>query len=143
MRSDGGGWVATEGPAQSEQPPHVLATEDDPAVRGLLVEVLEGEGYRVSLSTAQDVTQVARLAPDLVLLDFRVAGAGGGWGFLERLKAHPATAALPVLVLTTAAREADEQADRFRDMDVAMMRKPFDVDGLLVEIGRRLTGERA
>ena len=127
----------------TEQPLHVLATEDDPAVRRLLVEVLEGEGYRVSVSTAQEVDEVALLAPDLVLLDHRAAGAGAGWGFLERLKADPATAAVPVLVLTTAAREAGEQAARFRAIDVALMLKPFEVNALLAEVERRLDGEHA
>ena len=127
----------------TEQPLHVLATEGDPAVRGLLVEVLEGEGYRVSLLTAQDVDEVAHLAPDLVLLDHWVAGAGAGWGVLERLKADPATAAVPVLVLTTAAREAGEHATHFRAIDVASMLKPFDVNALLAEIERRLDGEHA
>lgn len=121
-------------------PRHILATDDDPAIRGLLVELLGDEGYRVSLSLAQDVPEVANLEPDLILLDYWDAAAGASSGFLERLKAEVRTAAIPIVVLTGARRQAEAQAARFAALDVTVVLKPFAIDDLLAEIGERLGG---
>lgn len=121
-----------------EGAPHILATDDDPAIRELLTELLEGEGYRVSLSSLRDLAEVARLAPDLILLDYWNPEAGTEWDFLDRLKAEPATARIPIIVLSGAQREARDQASRFAAIDVSFVPKPFDLDELLGEIQRRL-----
>jgi DNA-binding response OmpR family regulator len=118
---------------------HVLATDDDPGICALLCAFLTEEGYRVSLSSALDVAEVRRLAPDLILLDYWITGAA----FLERLKADPVTATVPILVLTGAQREVDKQATHLADLDVAVLLKPFDLDDLLRQVRRRLNGEPA
>jgi CheY-like chemotaxis protein len=120
--------------------PHILATEDDGALRDLLATVLEDAGYRVTFSSAQTVAEVAILAPDLLLLDGRGQGADTGWAFLERLKADPATAAIPVLVLTGLGREANEHTARLAELDATLIHKPFDLDDLLAQVRRRLAG---
>jgi CheY-like chemotaxis protein len=74
---------------------HVLATEDDAALRAVLTEILEEEGYRVTFSSAADVAEVIREAPDLLVLDARGQGLDSGWAFLERLKADAATVDIP------------------------------------------------
>ena len=119
--------------------PHILATDDDPSVRALLCALLTEEGYRVSLSSAQDVAEVRRLSPDLILLDYWITGGA----FLERLKADPATATVPILVLTGARREVDEQAARLAALDVAVLHKPFDIEALLGEVRRLLAAAPA
>ena len=50
---------------------HILVVDDEPDIRGLVQEILEDEGYRVS---AAESGEAARLAlrerrPDLILLD--------------------------------------------------------------------------
>jgi CheY-like chemotaxis protein len=121
--------------------PHILATEDDGALRDLLTIVLEDEGYRVTFSSTQTVAEVAMLAPDLLLLDGRGQGADSGWAFLERLKADPATAAIPVLMLTGLGQEADDHAARLAELDTILIHKPFDLDNLLAQVRRRLAGD--
>jgi CheY-like chemotaxis protein len=117
---------------------HILATDDDPGIRALLAEVLADEGYRVSLSSAQDVAEVARLAPDLILLDYWDATIGAPSDFLDRLQAERATAGIPVIVLTGARRHAEAQAAHFTASDVTVVLKPFGLDDLLTAIGARL-----
>lgn len=108
-----------------------------------LDELLAEEGYRVSFSSEHDVEEVARLGPDLLLLDGRGGTADSGWAFLERLKADPATAGIPVLVLTAASRASEEHGGRLAELDTALMAKPFDLEELLGEVRRRLAGEPA
>jgi CheY-like chemotaxis protein len=120
---------------------HILATEDDPVLHDLLTIVLEEEGYRLTFSSAQSVAEVAAEAPDLLLLDGRGQGADSGWAFLERLKADPATAAIPVLVLTALGREADAHAARLVELDTVLVHKPFDLDDLLAQVRHRLAGD--
>jgi CheY-like chemotaxis protein len=120
---------------------HILASEDDPALRDLLTVVLEEAGYRVTFSSAQTVAEVATLAPDLLILDGRGQGADSGWAFLERLKTAPATAAIPVLVLTGLGREANEHAARMAELDTILIHKPFNLDDLISQVRRRLAGD--
>jgi DNA-binding response OmpR family regulator len=122
----------------STAPPHILATDDDPAIRGLLAELLGDAGYRVSLSSAQDVAEVANLGPNLILLDYWDAAAKAPSGFLERLKAEARTAAIPIVVLTGARYEAEAAAGQFAALGATVVLKPFDIDDLLAEIGARL-----
>jgi two-component system cell cycle response regulator DivK len=122
---------------------HILATEDDGALRDLLTIVLEEAGYRVTFSSAQTVAEVAALAPNLLLLDGRGQGADSGWAFLERLKTDPATAAIPVLVLTGLGQEADEHAARTAELDTILIHKPCNLDDLLAQIRLRLIVESA
>jgi two-component system, NtrC family, nitrogen regulation response regulator NtrX len=121
---------------------HILATDDDPGIRALLAELLDEEGYRVSLSSAQDVAEVAKLDPDLILLDYWDASVGAPSDFLDRLKAEVATAMIPFVVLTGARRQAEAQAARFAALGVTVVPKPFAIDDLLAEIRGRLGGTR-
>ncbi|HVU60741.1 MAG TPA: response regulator [Mycobacteriales bacterium] len=79
----------------------ILVVEDDPSVRGLLESLLQGEGYAVT--TASDgiggLVKVAANRPALVLLDVMMPDLGG-IRVLEELQADPATADLPVLIVT-------------------------------------------
>jgi DNA-binding response OmpR family regulator len=100
--------------------------------------VLADEGYRVSLSAAQDVTEVARLDPDLILLDSWNASVGAPSDFLDRLQSEEATAAIPVIVLTGARRDAGDRAAYFATRDAIVVLKPFALDDLLTAVGTRL-----
>lgn len=79
----------------------VLLVEDDPWLRPLLAELLADEGYRVIEAADGDV--VASLAaedpPDAIVLDLRLPRKSG-LEVLAELRADPATAHVPVLVLS-------------------------------------------
>jgi DNA-binding response OmpR family regulator len=119
-------------------PPHILATDDDPAIRGLLAELLRDEGYRVSFSSAQDVAVVATLEPDLILLDYWDSAVGAPSGFLECLKGDTRSVGIPIVVLTGARRQVEEAATRFAALGVTVVLKPFAIDDLLAAVGARL-----
>jgi signal transduction histidine kinase/DNA-binding response OmpR family regulator len=81
--------------------PVVVVIEDDRHSFDLLRVYLEGVGVRVvgAKDGEEGLAMVHRLAPSGVLLDILLPGIDG-WDVLSRLKADPATASIPVIVVT-------------------------------------------
>jgi signal transduction histidine kinase/CheY-like chemotaxis protein/ligand-binding sensor domain-containing protein len=79
----------------------VLVIDDDPAVRDLLQRALERDGLQVkAASDGRAGLELARaLRPDIITLDVMMPGLDG-WAVLSALKADPATAAIPVVMLS-------------------------------------------
>lgn len=81
--------------------PHLLLVEDDIFLAGIYQKKFELEGYRLSL--AADGETARRMAikkqPALILLDILLHKLDG-LAFLAALKAAPATANIPVIVLS-------------------------------------------
>ncbi|HET7876001.1 MAG TPA: response regulator [Methylomirabilota bacterium] len=86
----------------------VLVVEDEPDIRDLLVFHLERDGFQVSKArTGTDaLRQVKVLPPDLVLLDIMLPELDG-LEVCRRLRRDPATAALPIVMLTAKGDEVD------------------------------------
>jgi DNA-binding response OmpR family regulator len=53
------------------EPHHILVVNDTPEILELFRELLEGDGYRVSLYSYafRDLEEVKRVEPDLMILD--------------------------------------------------------------------------
>ena len=81
--------------------PLVLVIEDNPDLATIVQGMLEGEGYRVALAAdgQAGVAAAGRLRPAAILLDLLLPQAGG-WEVLQRLKADPVTADVPVVVVS-------------------------------------------
>jgi signal transduction histidine kinase/CheY-like chemotaxis protein len=79
--------------------PVILVVDDDLAAGGPLISYLEEVGFRtLSARPGREASRMAsNLHPAIVLLNLRADGMGG-WRTLCDLKAHPATAAIPVIV---------------------------------------------
>jgi signal transduction histidine kinase/DNA-binding response OmpR family regulator len=79
----------------------VLVIDDDPVVRDVMRRFLEGEGFQVT--TASDGEAGLRLArqlrPTVITLDVLMPSMDG-WAVLTALKADPALADTPVIMLT-------------------------------------------
>jgi CheY-like chemotaxis protein len=84
--------------------PAVLVVEDDPGVAALLADVLAGAGYApATTDSALGAAALARrLRPAAVLLDLGLPYRSGG-ALLDDLKADPATAGIPVLMVSALA----------------------------------------
>jgi signal transduction histidine kinase/CheY-like chemotaxis protein len=79
----------------------VLVVEDDQHSAELLTVYLEGAGYRVVVARdgVEGLEQARRLRPRAVVLDILLPRVDG-WDLLTRLKADPATADAPVVVVS-------------------------------------------
>lgn len=82
--------------------PYVLLVDDDPAVETMLRALLSEVAMLVTVGDAsQAIEAIAHYAPDLVLLDHEMPGEIKGLGLLEKLRAMPEYATLPVMMLTS------------------------------------------
>lgn len=90
--------------------PQILVVEDSRPVATIIQAALEKEGFGVVV--AGDGLEGLKLAiqhkPDLILCD-SVMPRMDGYGLLRALKANPATAAIPLILLTAKAGGEDEQ----------------------------------
>jgi signal transduction histidine kinase/DNA-binding response OmpR family regulator len=82
----------------------VLVIDDDPAVRELLARYLSREGFRVvAAERGEEGLRLAReLHPHAITLDVLMPGLDG-WAVLSALKADPALADIPVIMMSIVA----------------------------------------
>ena len=126
-------------PAADHPPRHVLVVDDEAAILALLREALEDEGYAVTTALGPPATdEVARLRPNVIVLDHRLKAAESGWDVADRLAAHPATAAIPIVVCTAAVAEVGLRRHDLAARGIPVVLKPFDLDDLLAAVSRAL-----
>jgi len=118
----------------------ILVVDDDAGVRQIVAEQLRRHGYTV-LETdrgEQAVTIAERQRVEAILLDLYMPGLTG-WQTIERLKQNPATANIPVVVLSVLS-PAVNASDTPRLLGTAQgwVQKPFNESLLLAELGRVL-----
>jgi two-component system, cell cycle response regulator DivK len=115
----------------------ILIVEDVALNVDLLVQLLEDD-YELVTATdgATGINRAIELLPDLILMDLSIPGIDG-WEATQRLKAHPATAHIPVVVLTAHAMKGDEQLARAKGAD-DYITKPIDETLLFKTIERFL-----
>ena len=115
---------------------HILVVEDNPMNMELAVDLLESYGYEVT--PAEDGFEVFERVKDtkfdLILLDIQLPGMDGP-EVLERLKADPATRAVPVVALTAHAMSGDEA--RFIEAGCAgYISKPIDIHQFKTDVAQ-------
>jgi phosphate regulon transcriptional regulator PhoB len=112
----------------------VLIVEDEPDIRDLVVHHLKREGYQVSAASSGEeaLRQVQAAPPDLVLLDLMMP-AMDGLEVCRRLRQDPATASLPIVMLTAKGDEVDRVLGLEIGADDYIV-KPFSPKELLARV---------
>ncbi len=87
-----------------------------------------------------DLSDVSKINPDLIILDYYVGREGVGWEFLQLLKMDDATASTPVLICTTAVRLAHEIAGYLATKQISILRKPFEGKDLISAVNAIMYG---
>lgn len=108
----------------------ILIIEDDRDIRETLRELLEMEGYGVSLMADGQEALIhlqANGPPDLILLDLMMPGMSG-WELIEKLQNDPRLALIPVLVLSAS------QPRQWPGGASGYLRKPMQINELLEKI---------
>lgn len=104
----------------------ILVVDDEPQNRKLLEAMLQPEGY-LTLSAANGADALARIAehaPDLILLDIMMPGMDG-YQVAKTLKADPATANIPIIMVTA----LDDPSTRLAGLNAGaedFLTKPVD-----------------
>jgi type II secretory ATPase GspE/PulE/Tfp pilus assembly ATPase PilB-like protein/ActR/RegA family two-component response regulator len=133
---DAGHRAAAPGPVRK-----ILLVDDEDSLRKVLRDLLEREGYEIAEARdgAQALDQVDRVGPDVIVLDLNLPGIDG-YTVLARLRSRPATASIPVIVLTAKGDE-DNEVRVFELGADDFLQKPFRARALAarleVVLGRR------
>ena len=115
---------------------HILVVNDTVEFLELFREILEEEGYRVSLYSFafRDLDEIKLDRPHLIILDFIIGGEDHGWQLLQKLKMDRETASIPVIICTAAVRLVRELEGHLKEKGVGVVLEPFDIDDLLREV---------
>jgi CheY-like chemotaxis protein len=110
--------------------------EDIRQVAGLSLETVAGWEVSLANSGLQGMERAARERPDAILLDVMMPAMDGPTTFLQ-LQQNPATAQIPVILLTAKVQGSDQR--RFAELGVAgILFKPFDPLTLSAQVSATL-----
>jgi DNA-binding response OmpR family regulator len=133
--------MSTQVPAAAQAaPPHVLAVDDDPAIRGLIADYLGQNEFRVTVVADGPAMQavLAENVVDVILLDLKLQGEDG-MALARRLRDE---SAIPIIMLTG----RRDEADRVMGLELGAddyLTKPFSPRELLARIRTVLRRRRA
>jgi len=114
----------------------ILVVDDEPAIRSLLKQELEPEGYWVqeAANGKEAIEAVQTESPDLLILDIMMPGMNG-IEVAGVLKRNLLTMDIPIIILST----LQEKAAGYRAGVDSYLTKPVESDTLLQEVRRLLT----
>ena len=139
-KADGATVEAPAGTEEDEQPSDraaasVLVIDDDPDVRGFIVESLEDQGYAVTEAGdgQEGLRALAGAAPDLVVLDFIMPGMSGAEVASRILAKRPEQ---PILFVSG---YSETEAVKRIAPDATVLAKPFRAEALERAVRRALS----
>jgi two-component system cell cycle response regulator len=120
----------------------ILVVDDDPTSLKLLDLVLNKEGYQVmTASNGLEALRKARLeSPDLLILDVMLPGFDG-FEICHRLRTEPATATMPIMMLSSKQQKSDQDAASKVGAN-AFLAKPVDRTALLTKVAELLGDQK-
>ena len=88
----------------------ILVVDDTPVNLKLLADLLTAKGYSITTaaSGAEALQKIDGAAPDIVLLDVMMPGMSG-YDVCRKIRENPATAMLPVVMVTALDPGGDER----------------------------------
>jgi CheY-like chemotaxis protein len=113
----------------------ILIVDDERPIRELLTVVLQDAGYRTetAVNGAEALARIGARRPDLVISDLMMPVLGGA-DLCRHVKAVPASAALPFVLMSAVRHDGTAGAD-------ALLRKPFDLEVVEATVRRLLSAE--
>ena len=120
--------------------PRLLIVDDSPVALSFLRAVLQNT-YEVdtAIDGLDALPKVLAAVPDLVVTDSLMPHIDG-FELIRRLRENPATASIPIVMLTSSDATDDEIRGRMPQPD-AMVRKSTSIDPLLEEVARLLLSQ--
>jgi CheY-like chemotaxis protein len=121
----------------------ILAVDDEPDQLALLDAILKEEGFTIDTAAngIEALDKVNRCRPDVILVDVAMPKMNG-FTLCAKLRGNPATAAIPVLMLTGLHRQFD-RLNGFAHGANAYLTKPYAADELISALKQMLTDPTA
>jgi len=112
----------------------ILVVEDSQDIADLIAHYLQGAGYLTTMAaTGSEGLRLARSTPpDAIILDLMLPGMDG-LHVCQALRGDPATAAIPIIMLTA----RGEESDRIRGLELGAddyVTKPFSPKELVARV---------
>jgi signal transduction histidine kinase/DNA-binding response OmpR family regulator len=122
----------------------VLVVDDDPkAVELIALRVQDLSGTVIRAYGGREAIEAARLElPDVIVLDLMMPDVNG-FDVVDALQHQPATARIPIVVVTAKDITADDRARLNGYVATIMEKSGFDPDGFTAEVRRAMSGRRA
>ncbi len=118
----------------SDRAPSILYVDDDEGNRRSLAYFLRHAGFLTrEASNGRDALQMATDQPDLIILDVGLPDLDG-FEVCRRIKAHPATAAIPVLHMSGVFVTTDDKAHALDGGADGYLTKPVEPRELLATV---------
>ena len=114
----------------------ILVVNDTQEILELFDELLTEEGYEVVLysQAIQDMREIERIKPDLIIVDYIFGGEKEGWQMVQKLRMRRSTAKIPLIICTAAVKEVREIEGYLTMKGIGLVPKPFDIDDLFAAV---------
>jgi DNA-binding response OmpR family regulator len=115
----------------------IIVLDDNQDILEIVHETLIYEQFDVqSISRSDEVIPlIEKFKPDIVILDYRVAGLNGG-ELCRQIKSHPDFSNLPVIIFSAYIKHNDELFAYGCD---AIINKPFDLTELVEKVNNLIS----
>lgn len=115
----------------------ILVLDDNEDILDIVHETLAYEQFEVQSTgnAAEVMPMVDKFMPDLVILDYRVAGTNGG-EICRQIKSHPKFGNIPVIIFSAYINRDEELLAYGCD---AIINKPFDLTELVDKVNGLLS----
>jgi DNA-binding response OmpR family regulator len=116
--------------------PCIAVINDEQAIVEMLTDFLQDVGYETIDCLAGDGSYelIRREHPALVIIDLQMEHSEAGLHVLQKLRADPATATIPVIICSADGRLLREKAAAIKALNGELLEKPFDLESLLAKI---------
>jgi CheY-like chemotaxis protein len=112
--------------------------DDDVRFIRMVERILKSEDISIEPVTTPDLDEAVRVVSmagcRAALVDIYLYGEAAGFDLIERLRAHPLTSELPLIVTSGAYREIARNLSFLEHFNCAVLPKPFEVEALLHQL---------
>jgi CheY-like chemotaxis protein len=120
--------------------PLIIILNTDRFFLELMGELLRDEGYDTLIQTeSQEAFEVIlRRQPHLVIIELLITDPERGWMVLNKMRLHPQTAKIPVVIASTATQLIRDNEQHLREKGCNILLKPFDLEELLTMVSKMI-----